>query len=208
MKTLLTGFNGFGSVLLNPSQLVVETRAERARQAGSNDLITEVLPTEFVQAGKRIVQLIRKFRPQRIVCLGVASTARTLRLERVALNLDDGEQVDNAGLILKGKLIVGEGPPAYWSTLSLERMCAGLLERGIPAVISNHAGTYVCNHVFYCARHEVERLGSQATCGFIHLPPLTQPAGGAVTEKAAMALELMIEAVELCLRQEGKERRF
>jgi len=185
VKTLLTGFNRFGNGEANPSQLVVENL--RVKSAGATDWIAEVLRTEFAEAGRRIVELIREHRPERIICLGFNAAGESIHLERVALNLDDTEQPDNAGARHAGKRIVEDGPLAYWSTLPIEGMREALLRRGIPAAISNHAGTYVCNHVFYVARHEVETLGLDCACGFIHLPSLER-----------MPLKMMMEAVEVC----------
>ncbi len=189
-KVLLTGFNRFGKVRENPSQLVVEHFASRGR-AG---LITEVLPTEFAAAGRRIRTLIRRRRPKVILCLGVAQGIPSIHLERVALNLDDTEVPDNAGRIHSAKRIVKEGPLAYESTLPIIQIRDRLRQRGIPAAVSNHAGTYVCNHVFYVARDEVERLGLHAKCGFIHVPGILP------LETQGMKLEQTIEAIEECLR--------
>ena len=200
MKTLLTGFGPFGNVTDNPSQLIVENLAERAREGQWPDLVADVLPTEFAGAGNRIAQLIREHRPERVICLGVAKGTGSIRLERVALNLDDTSVPDNAGVYLEGKKIVPDGPLAYWSTLPIEDMCGELQGRGIPANISNHAGTYVCNHVFYVARHEIELLGSSAPCGFIHLPDVARPSGRRERESVGLSLNVMQAAVELCLR--------
>ena len=190
MKILLTGFNRFGKVRENPSQLIVEEIVRR-RLAG---LIAEVLPTEFAAAGKRIRALIRRHRPDWIFCLGVAQGIPAIHLERIALNLDDTEAPDNAGRIHAAKQIVKDGPLAYESTLPLEKLRDRLRQRRVPAAISNHAGTYVCNHVFYTARYEVERLGLNARCGFIHLPGLPSK------NSPGMPLAQTIEAVEECLR--------
>jgi pyroglutamyl-peptidase len=191
MKILLTGFNRFGTLRDNPSQRVVEAIIRR-KMAG---LTAEVLPTEFIAAGKRIRDLIRQLQPDWIICLGVAQGIPAIHLERVALNLDDTELPDNAGHVHAAKRIVKDGPLAYESTLPIEEMRDRLQQRGIPAAISNHAGTFVCNHVFYVARHEVERLALGARCGFIHLPAILNPG----TDMPGMTLERMIEAVEQCL---------
>src|SRR6185503_14590339 len=158
MTTLLTGFNRFGDLEVNPTQLIVESMAKRPGAFTNFNLVVEVLPTEFIVAGNRISQLIRQHRPEMVVCLGVGAGLGEIHLERVALNLDDGGLPDNAGVSRTGQKIVPDGPLAYHSTLPLVRMREALRQRGIPAIISNHAGTYVCNHVFYLARHEVERL--------------------------------------------------
>ena len=168
---LLTGFNCFGDLEVNPSELIVRTIAERAGAAGRTDLVTEVLPTEYRRAEIRVCELIQQFKPRAVLGIGVAVGAQTLRLERVAHNLDDSSQADNSGEIAEGKAIEAEGPIEYRSSLPLERMLDALEERGVPAVISNHAGTFLCNHVFYVARHQVEQsgIGSSAAL-FMSLP--------------------------------------
>ena len=193
MTTLLTGFNRFGDLQLNPTRLIVEEFSRRNGPAGMN-LVAEVMPTEFLAGGKRIVELIRQYRPDRIVCLGVAAGSDAIRLERVALNLDDCAIPDNAGLQLAGNQIIPDGPSAYWSTLPIDAMLAALQQRGIPTVISNHAGTFVCNHVFYLARHEIECLGLGTQCGFIHVPQISDAPAGNFT------LDGLTAAIECCLR--------
>ena len=197
MKLLLTGFEPYGAVEVNPSEQVVRRIAERAQRRGSDDLITEILPTEFIAAGQRIRKLIRKFRPEAVLCLGVAPKRDKISLERVALNLDDDALPDNAGRVREGRQIVPGGPVAYWSTLPLERIRKRLEKRGIPVSYSNHAGTYLCNHVFYVACHEMERKGHRSRYGFLHLPPLRQR--GKKAQPRGLPLSKMVEAVECCL---------
>jgi len=194
MKILLTGFEPFARVRVNPSQKIVEALAQDRRPPRAAELIVEVLPTEFRAAGRRIRALLRHVRPDAVVCLGVAASRTAISLERVALNLDDDALPDNAGLRLGGRPIARHGPPAYWSTLPLARLHKALQARGIPSAISNHAGTFVCNHVFYLARHEVERLGNRAPCGFIHVPALSRKGG-----KSGLPLNRMTEAITCCL---------
>jgi pyroglutamyl-peptidase len=188
--TLVTGFNRFGGFERNPSQAVVEALEAQA-PAG---LILRVLPTEFEAAGAEIKSLIQRHRPDRILCLGLNARIASINLERVAVNVDDAAAPDNAGLLRSGEPILPGGPAAYLSTLPLGAMAAELGRRKIPAGISNHAGTYVCNHVFYLARHEVESLGLGSSCGFVHLPPLADtPAAGGETK--GLSLAQLLEAV-------------
>lgn len=193
MRVLLTGFNPFGENRVNPSQRVVEALAARP-QIGF-ELITQVLPTEFAAAGSHMRSLIREKRPDAVVMLGLAAGRSMISFERVALNLNDSSAPDNAGDQPVGRLIAPQGPAAYWSTFPLERMQSALQERQIPVGVSNHAGTYVCNHVFYTARHELEQLGSSALCGFIHLPSMPSESESG----AGMPLAQMVDAVELVL---------
>jgi pyroglutamyl-peptidase len=201
MKILLTGFEPFGPVRVNPSEQIVRRIGQRveeeARGREAMDLRAEVLPNEFVAADRRIRRLIREFRPDAVLCLGVAPQRDRISLERFALNLDDDSLPDNAGRCRAGRRIAPSGPAAYWSTLPLERFLRQLERRGIPVSYSNHAGTYLCNHVFYVARHEIEKMDSGALCGFVHVPPLQEKTRH--KGPRGLALSTMVEAVECCL---------
>ncbi len=199
MSILLTGFNEFGELQMNPSQAIVRVVAQRAASKSQDNLVTEVLPTEFRAAGARIRALIRNLEPESVVSLGVSSWVDAICLERVALNLDDTQEPDNAGEVRACQLVVPDGPVAYWSTLPLEQLYGALRERGIPVRYSNHAGTFVCNHVFYVARHEIEELGLDAECGFIHVPLMTEQLDMPDAGLFSLPFDTMVEAVECCL---------
>jgi pyroglutamyl-peptidase len=193
MRFVLTGFNSFSGVEVNPSQLVVEHFARR----GDPAITAEVLPTEYAAAGRRIRSLVRERRPAVVLSLGVAQSRSAVCLERVALNLNDSETPDNAGVVTTGRPIVAGAPLAYLSTLPLDAMLAALRSANVPSAITNHAGTFVCNHVLFSALHEVEQSGLPARCGFVHLPALEAEKPG------GLPLETMIDAVERCLRAAG-----
>ena len=199
MRILLTGFEPFGKLAVNPSQIVVESMAARAKAASVSEIRTAVLPTEFEGARRKILRLITDIRPELIISLGVDTNSGSIRLERVALNLDDSDAADNAGNTAAANLIVADGPLAYWSTLPLEQMRSVLAEHNIPVSISNHAGTYVCNHVFYSARHEAELLGSNTRCGFVHIPLMSEQLEACEAEVPSLPLALMLEAMDCCL---------
>jgi pyroglutamyl-peptidase len=89
-------------------------------------------------------------------------------------------------------MIAADGPTAYTSTLPLEIMLSALADREVPVVISNHAGAYLCNHVFYVVRHFLEQSGRASPCGFIHVPAVSE-------EEPGLSLATMIDAIEGCL---------
>jgi pyroglutamyl-peptidase len=197
MRILLTGFEPFGDVKINPSQCVVEHFAAQGR----DDLITLVLPTVYSESGARIRDAIKQHNPDAVLSLGVAASRDAINLERIAVNVDDARIPDNAGVLASGEPIDTDGPVGYRSTLPLAAMKAALEARGIAVTISNHAGAYMCNHVFYSARHALEQAGSTIPCGFIHIPDLAQPDGTTNAHgKAGMPLDTLIEAVEICLQ--------
>ena len=201
MKILLTGFTPFGKVRVNPSEQVVRRLAESERRNGRIQLVTDVLPVEYRAATRRIRRLIRRERPDAILCTGVAPSRKAISLERVALNLDDDPQRDNAGEVRRGWEIAPGGPAAYWSTLPLDALQRALKRRGIVVNLSNHAGAFLCNHVFYVARHEVTRMRRRIPCGFLHVPPMRG------SRRRGMALGRMVQAVECSLDVLGRTAR-
>ena len=185
MRILVTGFEPFGGNTVNPSMAVVNALP------ASGNVLKRILPVVYSDAGHIIRDLIRMEQPDAVLSLGLCGRSSTVLLERVAVNVNDDNGGDNAGDCASNRLIDPEGPVGYWSTLPLTAMHAALCEKGISVAWSNHAGTYVCNHVFYTARRAMEQLGRGVRpCGFVHLPPMD--AGG-------LALGTLIEAVEICL---------
>jgi pyroglutamyl-peptidase len=152
VNILLTGFAPWGSQRVNPS-------GEVARALGGH-----VLPVDFDDADRELRLLIRRHRPQAILLTGLASGRKRISLEAVALNVDHVEEKGAEGRWRRP--IRRRGPLALAARLPLDRILQRLKEARIPAAISHHAGTFVCNHAFY------ESLAATALpCGFVHLPP-------------------------------------
>lgn len=166
MTILVTGFDPFGEVAVNPSALVVDELA-RARQSG---VLTAVLPTSYREAEKRIQTLIRTHRPNRILMFGLANKAKSMRIEQVALNLNDCAAADNDGEVRQGTRIAEQAPIGHWNSLPINRM-ARIAERlGHAVEFSRDAGGFVCNHVFFTAAQTLTMEYPDSRCGFVHLP--------------------------------------
>ncbi|MBI2943367.1 MAG: pyroglutamyl-peptidase I [Candidatus Wallbacteria bacterium] len=165
-KILVTGFNRFGKLEFNPTeQMMVEVRRSCEQLTGCR-VVAAVLPTEFDASGRRLRELLGEHEPDSLLGFGVSAKAGAFLLERFAVNIDDAREPDNAGHAPAGRPIVPGGPAAYVSTLPLERIHRALERARVPVAYSNHAGTYVCNHVFYLACHEMRGR----PCGFVHVP--------------------------------------
>jgi pyroglutamyl-peptidase len=73
-----------------------------------------------------------------------------------------------------------------------------LRQAGLPASVSNSAGTFVCNHVFYGLMHHAATRGLALRGGFMHLPYLPEQA--AHHPKApSMALADIVRGIEIVL---------
>ena len=174
MKTVLvTGFEPFGGDARNPSQEIA--RALHGREFSGRRVVGAVLPCVFGQSIAMIRQLLRVHRPELVICFGLAGGRREITPERVAINIDDARIPDNAGAQPIDARIVRGGPAAYWSTLPIKSIVAALRERGIPAAVSQTAGTFVCNHVFYGLMHAL-RWQRAVRGGFIHVPAAAEQA--------------------------------
>lgn len=184
---LVTGFDRFGLHVANSSQLVVEALAKR-RASGVS---FEVLPVTFQGAGERVEARIRSQRLDALVMLGMAAGSFALRLERQARNRDASAARDNAGQCRQGPIVV-DGPDVYSSTLPLERFAEAVRALGAPIEFSEDAGGFVCNHVYYRARHCIQTENPRIRCGFLHVPVI-EPG----------QLELWVDALEACLRALG-----
>ena len=132
---------------------------------------TAVLETAYTESERQMASAIDTFRPNLVLSFGVGGRAGGLCLERFARNIDDAEQPDIQGEVRIGKPIVPEGPPALTATLDLAAVYQNLSRAGIPARISDHAGTYVCNHLFYYGLFHLARQNYRTRMGFVHMPP-------------------------------------
>ena len=166
MKIVVTGFEPFGNINTNPSELVIN----HLTASSEYELITQVLPTEFKLAGNLIRQLVQTHQPDVLISIGVAQGRTYLSLERVALNLMDATIPDNAGIVADGQSICPDSPNAYLSTMQLNHIRDTLQQHGFPIKISNHAGAYVCNYVYFCALDEIHSLNLNTQCTFLHIP--------------------------------------
>ena len=164
---LLTGFEPFGDETINPSWEAV--RALQGTRIGGHRIEARCLPVVFGDANRQLRKAIAETKPVLVVCVGQAGGRAQLSLERVAINVDDARRPDNAGNAPIDAAIVADGPTAYFTSLPIKRLRQALQRAGIPAEVSQTAGTYVCNHVFYGLMHALRnKRGLRG--GFVHIP--------------------------------------
>lgn len=194
MTLLLTGFAPFGGEELNPSWEAV--RRLDGERLGDLPVVAAQLPTAFGAALRVLDELLDRHRPTLVVAVGQAGGRAELSLERIAINVDDARIPDNAGRQPIDEPVVPGGPAAYFSTLPIKAMVHALRAAGFPAAVSQTAGTFVCNHVFYGLQHRLQGTGVRG--GFIHIPYL--PAQAANQPGApSMALETLVAGLRLAL---------
>lgn len=196
-KLLLTAFEPFAGETINPS---LEAARQMSRVEFSRALINVAeLPVDRHQAVANALELIHKDRPDIIIMLGEAGGRFRINPERIAINVDDFRIPDNAGNQPKDEPIIEGEPAAHFSTLPIRAITERIVSAGIPAAISNTAGTYLCNRLFYRVMHSISNEGLPAIAGFIHLPYLHEQAMNKNPDVPSLSRESIVEAVRLAI---------
>jgi pyroglutamyl-peptidase len=206
MKTvLLTGFEPFDGAAINPSW-----EAVRQLDGWSGDgFVVEAreLPCVFGDAAEALRGHVDALRPDIVIAVGQAGGRPEISLERIAINVDDARIPDNAGRQPVDVPIVADGPAAWFTTLPIKAIVAAIRARGIKAGVSQTAGTFVCNHVFYALMHHLRGRGQAVKAGFIHVPFLPEQAAAWPEPAPAMTLDEIVTAlrvaVEVALRTDA-----
>ncbi|SDP43779.1 pyroglutamyl-peptidase I Cysteine peptidase. MEROPS family C15 [Ralstonia sp. 25mfcol4.1] len=174
---LLTGFEPFEQEPINPSWEAV--RALDGERVGDAVIVARQLPCVFGNAIDAMAQLVESLNPDVVIAVGQAGGRTEMSIERVAINVDDARIADNAGAQPIDNTIAPDGPAAYFSTLPIKAIVRDMRAAGVPAMVSQTAGTFVCNHVFYGLMHALAQRRAAATVtrgGFIHIPYLPEQA--------------------------------
>ncbi|MFY9997510.1 MAG: pyroglutamyl-peptidase I [Leclercia sp.] len=196
MRTvLMTGFDPFGGESVNPSWEVVK-QLEGMHIDGCR-VVTRQLPCVFGEALSVLNAAIDELDPTLVIAVGQAGGRVDVTVERVGINVDDARIPDNIGQQPVDVAIVADGPAAWFSTLPIKAMVAALREAGVPASVSQTAGTFVCNHVMYGLLHKLaDKPGAKG--GFIHIPYLPEQAA-AHPGAPSMAAQTVKQALEIAI---------
>ncbi|MFZ5781562.1 MAG: pyroglutamyl-peptidase I [Pseudomonadota bacterium] len=195
MKALVTGFDPFGGDTVNPSSLAVGRVRERI---GGLSVRTAELPTSYLHSAGKLRAALDEVKPDIVLCVGQAGGRPELSLERVAINVQDARIRDNDDNQPIDRPVVEGGPAAHFATLPVKACVAALREAGLPAGVSNTAGTFVCNHIFYALMEMAQERSGSMRGGFLHIPYVPEQAarlGGA----PSMALGDIVRGIEIIL---------
>jgi pyroglutamyl-peptidase len=192
MTILVTGFEPFGGEAINPSW-----EAVRRLNGDTGDVRVErlLVPTTYADSIGTVTEVIDRLRPSTVLMVGQAGGRAELSIERVAVNCDDAQAPDNAGVLHEDAPIVSQGPTAYLATLPVKQIVAGLRSAGLPASVSNTAGLFVCNHLFYGVLHHIVTRKLDTQAGFVHVPFLPEQVVGK-PGTPSMALETIVAGID------------
>ncbi len=154
MKILISAFDPFNGRETNISKEVLELL--------SSDFDKAQLPTSYERSFIELRKKIDSIRPDLILMLGESSQAVDLEIERVAINFCDCSIPDNDEIVLKHSKISHHSRDLLESNLDFEKLS--------DFKISYHAGTYVCNCLFYKTLNYLESSSLESLATFVHLP--------------------------------------
>jgi len=199
---LVTGFEPFGGETINPSWEVVKQL--EGMIIDDCRVVTRQLPCVFGESLTVLNAAIDELNPAVVIAVGQAGGRVDITVERVGINVDDARIPDNRGQQPIDVAIVPGGPAAWFSSLPIKAMVAAMREKGIPASVSQTAGTFVCNHVMYGLLHKIGE-NAEMKGGFIHIPYLPEQAAahaGAPSMAAQTVKDALEIAITVALRQD------
>ncbi len=179
---LVTGFEPFEQQEINASWAAVREVVAAWDDEGTT-LVARLLPVSFARAPEALARLLDEVRPDLVLCVGEAGGRSAVGVERVAINVQDARIPDEDGAQPLDESVRADGPAAYFSSLPVKACYAAITDAGVPGEVSNTAGTYVCNTIFYALADLLADGASgaapDARGGFVHVPRLPEqmPAG-------------------------------
>ena len=190
-KILITGFEPFGNDKINPALEAVKLIAGRKLNGGEISICQ--VPVVRYKSIETVKKAIEELQPYAVITVGQASGRAAITPERIAINVDDFRIPDNDGIQVIDEPVVEGGPDAYFTTLPIKAMVSEIQQKGIPAQVSNTAGTFVCNHLFYGIQHYLKDTNIRH--GFIHIPLL--PEQSVDGSQPTMKLEQIAEGLAI-----------
>lgn len=203
MKLLLTGFDPFGGEPINPAWEAVKRASD---QVGDVEVVKLMVPTVFYKSIDTVAAAIEKEKPDAVLCIGQAGGRFDLNPERVAINVNDARIPDNEGNQPLDGPVFEDGETAYFATLPIKAMAEEIRKAGVPASVSNTAGTYVCNHLMYGVLYTLANKYPDVRGGFMHVPFITSQVINRKPIAPSLSLEQIVTGIEAAVKAIGENQ--
>lgn len=203
MKLLLTGFDPFGGESINPAWEAVKRVSD---QVGDVEVVKLMVPTVFYKSIDTVAAAIEKEKPDAVLCIGQAGGRFDLNPERVAINVNDARIPDNEGNQPLDGPVFEDGETAYFATLPIKAMAEEIRKAGVPASVSNTAGTYVCNHLMYGVLYTLANKYPDVRGGFMHVPFITSQVINRKPIAPSLSLEQIVTGIEAAVKAIGENQ--
>jgi len=195
-KILAAAFEPFGGESINPA---LEAVMRLPDEIDGFKVVKTQLPVVYRKSIDVLYEALKNEKPLAVISVGQAGGQPDIRIERVAINIDDTANPDNDGAKPVDIPIYEGAPAAYFATFPIKCIISNLKEHGIPASISNSAGTYVCNHVMYATLHYAAQHQPDMKAGFVHIPFLPSQAIDK-SNTPSMSAEIVVDALEIIIK--------
>ncbi len=168
MKTaIITAFEPFNNDEVNPTESILNKIPDTLYDV---KIVKMTLPVVYNHVFERLLPLIDEYDPVMVLSLGLAKGRSHINIERIAINVNESSIADNLGNKKTGQPIVDYGPDGIFTTFPLEKLKQKIDSKRMPVTVSNTAGTYVCNNLFYKTLHHIKQFSLDIKAGFIHFP--------------------------------------
>lgn len=200
VKILISGFEPFGGDAVNPTGALMDALANEVIEGA--ELKTVLLPVHFDECADLLIAEMEAYRPDVVIACGLAKGRTSITPERIAVNVKDippGSYADNQGQRPVDESIVDGSPDGLFSTLPIRAMVDDMSAAGIPATVSNTAGTYICNNTMYRVLDHIRVGQLPIRAGFVHFPASTEMA---VLQPSvpSLPIPMMLDALRIMIR--------
>lgn len=162
MKMLISGFRPFAGFDENITQKLIKGLPDTIN---GNVIHKAVLDVTYQTAFELLDKEIEKINPDIVIATGMAASRKSISIEKIALNINNANAADNAGILIKDSPIISGADIALMATLDYP----GKVYENKMIVNSYSAGTYVCNDIFYRLLEKSTRV-AYPYISFIHFP--------------------------------------
>lgn len=200
VKILISGFEPFGGDAVNPTGALMDALANEVIEGA--ELKTVLLPVHFDECADLLIAEMEAYRPDVVIACGLAKGRTSITPERIAVNVKDippGSYADNQGQRPVDEPIVDGSPDGLFATLPIRAMVKDMSVAGIPATVSNTAGTYICNNTMYRVLDHIRIGHLPIRAGFVHFPASTEMA---VLQPSvpSLPIPMMLDALRIMIR--------
>lgn len=197
---LLTGYEPFGEFTVNPS--ITACRRLDGKSFNEYRVVVEEIPMRYQEVKSIIEGHLEQYHPSAVICTGL-SARPNIAVERVAINIGSADDRPNYGFEKLDQILNDSGPVAYWTKLPYRGLLHELRLAGVPAVLSNSAGTQGCNLIFYHLMDYLAKEKLDIPAGFVHVPLLPEQA--LAKELPSMHLDLITMGLEVIVQYISKQ---
>ena len=193
VRVLATGFGPFPGIERNASEAIVRALGRFPECAPRVEVETAVIPVAWAEAQGVARRAIARFEPHAVLHFGVSKRAQGFEIETRAFNIG-GPKEDAAGVVRPVTRLVRGAPRLLEASLPPRLLLRALRSGGYPAELSNNAGRYLCNALFYWSLMDAQAHGRLVS--FVHIPAL----GAGMQVQPRIAMDEAVAATRILVR--------